>query len=375
MPKADSKIKSLVLIVDDNPENIKVVGSHLRKKNIEISIATSGEKALLITKSRLPDLILLDIMMPKMDGFEVCKKLKKDSLTNDIPIIFLTAKIETRDIVKAFNCGVVDYITKPFKASELLARVNTHLKLKHYRDQIEENNRQLENLNIEKNELLSLTAHDLKNPIYSISMLAKVIKDDKRLLREEIEEFSNDIIITTERMLEMINQLLDINRIEQGEVKITIEKININDLLQTTIGSYKDRANAKNIEISFEQQAKNPYALTDRNAAAQIFDNLVSNAIKYSYFDSNVHIKQENYKNKCRIEVRDEGPGINNDDMKKLFGKYAKLSAKPTGGEDSTGLGLSIVKKYIELIDGKVWCESQPGKGANFIVELQLPDS
>lgn len=366
----EGREKYLVLIVDDNPLNIQVLGEHLRKPEIDIAIALNGHKAINIAQNKIPDLILLDVMMPELNGFEVCKLLKDNEITKEIPVIFLTAKVATEDIVYGFELGAVDYITKPFNPTELKSRVDTHLQLQDYKKQILNDKKVLEKLNVEKNEFLGIAAHDLKNPIFSIKLLAKIIRDEE-LDKSEIEEFSNDIITSSDRMLEIISNLLDINAIESGKVNMHFDDIFVYPHLEYLVASYLEIAKNKNIEIIFEAKEK-PNVYCDLNSLKQIFDNLISNAIKYSPLGRKIYVNLSIRDNFCRFEVKDQGPGISADDMKKLFGKFTKLTARPTANEHSTGLGLSIVKTYTEAMGGKVWCESELGEGATFIVELPL---
>lgn len=362
--------KFLVLVVDDNPVNIQVVGEHIRKEGIDVSISTSGAKALQIAESRKPDLILLDVMMPGMDGYEVCTKLKENDETKNIPVIFLTAKVSPDSIIEGFSKGAVDYITKPFNSEELMARVKTHLTLKHFKDQIAEQNKKLNLLNVEKNEFLGIAAHDLKNPIYSISMLGKLLRDEPDMKPDEVKEYATDIVTSTERMLELISALLDINAIEQGKVKFHFDNYDIAEIADQTIFQYKERAKSKDITLHINRPDGELKAYCDRNGIVQTLDNLVSNAIKFSPHGKNIYLNIEDAGEDYKIIVKDEGPGISEDDMKKLFGKFTKLSARPTGDEHSTGLGLSIVKQYVENMGGRVWCESTLGQGASFIVKI-----
>lgn len=364
---------AFILLIDDNPANLQLISHNLRGKGYNMATADNGFAALDRAKeSPKPDLILLDIMMPEIDGYKVCEELKKNPETKDIPVIFFTAKISTEDIVRGFEAGAVDYITKPFNAAELIARVETHLKLKFLHEHIEEQNKLLTSLSTEKEELLAIAAHDLKNPLYNISMLAKVIRDDLELSQEEVKEFTEDIVTTSDRMLDLMCNLLDINAIEQGKIKLHLEKVNLNEVIEIVIGFYKERAAEKNIQLIYEPQLDKSYANVDRNAIIQIIDNILSNAIKYSPFDKSVFIKNYEDNDFCSFEIKDEGPGLSDADKTKLFGKFVKLSSRPTGNEQSNGLGLSIVKKYVETMNGSVICETELGKGCNFIVRIPV---
>ncbi len=360
----------LLLVIENNIDTIKVIGSHLRKEGYRIAIATEGNGILDLAHSIKPDLILLNVTISGVDGFEICKKLKSEQITSEIPIIFITERSNSSEIVNAFNVGASDYITKPFDTNELIVRINTHIKLSKYKKEIEEKNKLLERLNLEKNEFLGIAAHDLKNPIYSISMLAKVIKNEKSLTNDEIAEFANDIIITSERMLGLISNLLDLNKIELGQIILKPEYVNLKELILNTIEIYLERANKKNISIHLYSENASPIIYIDRNVLFQIFDNLISNAIKYSDCSKSILINITTNKNRHIISVEDQGPGIRDEELPKLFQKFAKLSSKPTGDEDSTGLGLSIVKRYIDMLNGSVYCKSIFGQGSTFYVEL-----
>ena len=185
-----------VLIVDDIEENLQVVGSILGEKNIAILFAKNGKQAIKIAQKKLPDLILLDINMPEMNGYEACKILKKDKQTSEIPIIFLSALNEKSDVVKGFEYGGVDYVTKPFNKAELLSRVNTHLELKYSKDQVKKQNKELKELNATKDKFFSIIAHDLKNPFYAISGLLELLfKRFEKYSDEKKKQFIKDMIV------------------------------------------------------------------------------------------------------------------------------------------------------------------------------------
>ena len=211
-----NQIKPRILVVDDVMQNLQVVGTMLRNEGYDVMPAGSGPQALERVRVRVPDLILLDLMMPEMDGLEVCRRLKADSSTRQIPIIFLTASNEMEHLVKGFEAGAVDYVTKPFNGAELLARVRTHLELKLARERLRE-------MNDEKNEFMGIAAHDLRNPLSAIQGYSEmVIEDAQSLKHSELEANGERIRETAKRMADMVQNLLDANRIERGEMKLNL---------------------------------------------------------------------------------------------------------------------------------------------------------
>lgn len=239
-------------------------------------------------------------------------------------------------------------------------------------EQLERKNHDLLFLNEEKNHLIGIVAHDLRNPLSQIKGLVNLLQlPEEDISKEEKEEYSRLVKSAIERMTQMINKTLDVNAIDSQKVNLSKEKLNIASILNTVCDGFENAAKAKSIqlirEITFPLFAAN----LDKNYLTQIFENLISNAIKYSPTHKSVSIKALYKEGVVRIEVQDEGQGISEADMKKMFGKFQQLSAKPTKGEASIGLGLSIVKKYVEAMNGKVWCESEVGKGANFVVEFK----
>ena len=236
---------------------------------------------------------------------------------------------------------------------------------------LQENIEQLNALNHEKNEIMGIVAHDLKNPIGAVRGFGDIIQNGFVSQEKDVQEVAGHIVKTADRMLELVKNLLDVSRLEQGGVQFTMITFDVAPLITGVIEQYKVQAEEKNISLQFDKTATEKYiVLADEQALMQVLDNLISNAVKYSPHGKNVFVRLELSPETVRVEVQDEGPGISADDMKKLFGKFARLSARPTGGEHSTGLGLSIVKKMVEAMNGKVWCESELGKGATFIVEL-----
>lgn len=233
-------------------------------------------------------------------------------------------------------------------------------------------NEELTTLNWQKNEFLGIASHDLKNPLNVITMLAGILENEADTLSAvEVREFAADIRTSSRRMFELIKNLLDINKIELGNILADVEVVSPCDIIRAAVEHHRVAALHKDIEILVN--SNDVEITTSPSALAQVLDNLISNAIKFSDKGTQVSIctgiTADNY---VRICVQDQGPGLTAEDKSKLFGKFMRLSAQPTGGEHSTGLGLSIVKKLVELLGGKIWCESEPGKGAAFIVELPM---
>jgi signal transduction histidine kinase len=234
-------------------------------------------------------------------------------------------------------------------------------------------------MNDEKNEFMGIVAHDLRNPLSAIKGFSEIMAEDLRALRQrdapdpeaflkELQEFSQRIGVATARMIEMVQNLLDTNRIERGQMKLNLAPTELAALVSSVVETQRGRAAAKQQMVDL--QSEPVQALVDPGIMVQVLENLISNAVKYSPPGKNIFVRLKRDVGAVRIEVRDQGPGLSSEDQKRLFGKFARLSAKPTGGEHATGLGLSIVKRMVEAMNGKVWCESEQGRGAMFVVTV-----
>ena len=239
---------------------------------------------------------------------------------------------------------------------------------------LQEQNEKLNDLNKEKNKIIGIVAHDLKNPISAVHGLAELVQSGFAE-PEQVPEITRQIVVTADRMLQLVKNLLDVNRLESGTVQFNCVEFDIVPMVEATLAQYTPLAEAKNITLHYHLGTDSSTIIADEQATMQILDNLISNAVKYSPLGKQVFIRVSSNPSSVRLAVEDEGPGLSEDDKSKLFGKFARLSARPTAGEYSTGLGLSIVKKMVEAMNGRVWCESELGKGATFIVELPIGKS
>lgn len=363
---------SRILIVDDTPANIDVLDQMLEAEGHQISVAASGEAALDLAPKIAPDLILLDIMMPGIDGFETCRRLTADPATKDIPVLFITAKSDAEDVVKGFSLGAVDYIAKPFREQEVLTRVRFHLQRKHLIEEMKDKNRKLTEVNDLKNKFLGMASHDLKNPITSIRGYARILLDQGGKLPEETRtEFLEAIHEISGHMLELLGDLLNISMIESGHLNLCLKNDSLAALVEERLRVHRFLAEKKNIVLHASLAELPPFAF-DASRIGQAIDNLLSNAIKFSPPDKNIHIALEDADGHAKFSVRDEGPGLSQEDQGKLFGPFQKLANRPTGDEPSHGLGLAITKKMVEAHHGRLSVESAPGAGSTFSFEIPM---
>jgi signal transduction histidine kinase len=270
-----------------------------------------------------------------------------------------------------------------------MANANAQLELRtmelsQANEQISEQNSILKDLKAEQDEFIGIASHDLKNPLTGIQGLSELLMNERDLPKESIRNMAGAIHKSSLKMFELVKNLLDVNALERGGQQFNITTFDIAPSLSFATDLYNGRGAEKNIMLHFDYPKNaTTMVLADRLAVEQIIDNIISNAVKYSPHGKNVWVSveertmtlkaNENMKNAIVFAVRDEGPGLSEEDKGKLFSKFSRLSAQPTGGEHSTGLGLSIVKKMVELMNGKVWCESELGKGATFLVALPAP--
>jgi len=354
-----------ILVVDDQPANIQIVGAVLGKLGHEIIPASDGATALKRVALRMPDLILLDLLMPGMNGCEACLKLKLNPEWKDIPVIFLSASDDKDLIVRALNSGGVDYITKPFNQAELMSRVRTQLALKTARDRLKQ-------LIEDKDEVLGMLAHDLINHLVGMNMSAGLLcRQTTRFKDERVTQLAENIFRTSGQSLTFMKDFLANSKTDHG-FTLKPTAVNLSDFAAAAIEQYQVVASQKKIKIQTDFPAEAVIALADASALDQILDNLISNALKFSSPDKQVYISIRSGGHRAECVIRDEGPGFTAEDKTRMFRRYGRLSARPTGGEPSTGLGLSIVRKLVQAMNGELSCESIPENGATFIFHLPL---
>jgi len=379
--------KPVILCVDDEQMllvSLKQQLKHQFGNDYQIETAEDGKEALEIIEDLLEEgidlpVVISDQLMQGMKGDELLTQIH--ALVPKTLKILLTGQAEADAIGKAVNsANLYRYIAKPWEPTDLnltvmeaIRRYFQEKKLTQFYASLEKKVTDRTQALQQKNQFLSIAVHDLKNPLSAIRGYAEMIQSDlDDMPKAEILEVVDRIVINSRHMFELISNLLEVNEIESGKMNLSLEVIDIVHILQWLIDHYHERAKAKHIDLQFHSQAEQYYVMANENTTRQVFDNLISNAVKYSPYDKCVCVRICQDKNVVRCEIQDEGPGLSDDDQEKLFGQFSRLTPKPTGGEHSTGLGLFIVKKLLDSMQGNVWCESTLGKGATFIVELPV---
>lgn len=351
-----------ILVVDDQPANLRAVSALLTRHGYDVLTAASGDQALEIAGQARPDLMLLDMMMPGMDGFDLLARLRVGDLTRRLPVVFLTAAHDREMLVRAFESGAVDYVTKPFMPEELLARVSAHVGLKQTRDR-------LERVAGERQQLVNLVAHDLKNPLSSVLFASDVLLQDgcraERVPRylQMIHESAQDALGYIKRYLEQ-----QAAKVHQPAADSVTYSVPMRQVLDWLGGRYAIQLEARGRRLQVTGQDDQAHAAMDGLVLRQVAENLVTNAMKYAP-DSDIELSvRSGSPGYWQLAVEDRGPGISSSRRQQLFQPFTRLSDMPDDGL-SSGLGLSLAKQILEAAGGSLWYEDREGGGARFVIE------
>jgi len=319
-----------------------------------------------IVSDLLPDLILLDVTMPEMTGFEVIEVLKRNNKTKHIPVIFLTARTEIESMIKGFKLGAADYVTKPFNNQELLARVRAHVEIKLSRDLIDKQNNELKDLNSTKDKFFSIIAHDLKNPFAALISSSEVLQ---MFLSggnyEKATAKAEAILSASEKGFTLLSNLLEWAQCQLGTVTILQVKQPVKLLINNVLQVLNIQASNKQIKI-IDQTTNELMLAVDADLFKFIFRNLITNAIKYTPVGGKITISVVEKGNTVIFSVTDTGVGIPKEKLDKLFRIDSKTSAPGTNGETGTGLGLILCKEFVTKHNGEIWAENNTGNGCSF---------
>lgn len=384
----ETRSKPKILVVDDESQNLRLMEAMLHPLGYEVAVARDGDEALTKVGELPPDVILLDIMMPKMDGFEVARRLKENDETKIIPIVMVTALMEVKERVKALEVGADDFLSKPVDKVELRARVNSLLKVKAYNDHMRNYQQELEaevakrteqlrqameelcEIDRKKSEFISNISHELRTPVQSIKgfselMLAGQVPDPERQ-----KEFLTIISAGSDRLSRLIGNLLNVSHLEVGYSEVQKERVSIRGFLQEAISDLHSPAEQKDIAISAEIPAVLPEMEVDGERLKQVMHNLLHNAIKFSPGGGTITVGAEVRDRNLLVQVIDRGVGIAQEAMPRVFEKF--YQTEDAAKVEGLGLGLYISKQIIEAHGGRIWATSKIGEGSTFSFTLPL---
>lgn len=362
-----------ILIVDDVMSNVLLLKVLLTNEKFMIATANNGRHALEQVEATNPDLILLDVMMPDMNGFEVAQKLKANPQTADIPIIFLTALNSTADIVKGFQVGANDFISKPFNKEELIIRVNHQISLVAAKRTILRKTEELRHVIAGRDKLYSVIAHDLRSPMGSIKMVLNMLILNLPIekIGEEMYELLTMANQTTEDVFSLLDNLLKWTKSQIGNLNVVYQDVDLVEVMDGVVQIFSMVANLKKINIHIEKLER-LIVNGDIDMVKTIMRNLLSNAIKFSKENSDVWVKMENVDGDAVVSVQDHGCGINEEGQKKLLHTDTHFSTFGTNNEEGSGLGLLLCQDFVVKNGGKLWFTSKEGEGSTFYFSIPL---
>jgi signal transduction histidine kinase len=357
------------LVVDDTPANLQMLADMLKRRGYRARPVPSGRLALQAAKADPPDLILLDVNMPEMDGYQVCAELKKDPALTAIPVIFVSAYGETVDKMRAFSAGGLDYITKPFQVEEVEARVAVHLQLRRQQRDLEivlAKQRELENM---RDSMVHMIVHDLRAPLTAVFNYLDLVREQETGFISPESMQNLDLAMKASRwMVQMVNVLLDASKIESGQMLLRITECDVGDVVSDAIDAIRSLADEKNLLC----QTTHVRAAIDRDAVTRVIQNLVTNAVKLTPPGGDVRVSLHRSGEALRIEITDHGPGIAAEHHPKIFEKFGQLDTNVRQSIPSSGLGLYFCKLAVEAHGGHIGVDSEIGKGSTFWFELPL---
>ncbi len=352
---------SKILIVDDVPENISVLFEFLINQGFEVSIAPDGEAALVVVEHDPPDLILLDVMMPGIDGFETCRRLKMNPESKDIPVIFMTALSDTVDKVKGFQLGAVDYVTKPVQQDEVLGRVRAHVTIRNLQQRLERQNAELQ-------AFAHTVAHDLKNPVGVILTASQLLKRDYMAKHNDYPDSTLALVESSaKRMQEIIKGLLTLAGLSHQ--RPIYEPLPMQSIVDDTLFHLNTMVREKQATVTTEGELATAYG--HPGWVGEVWYNYISNALKYGGTPPKVVIGSERKGDRICFWVKDNGPGLSEGEIAQLFVPFTRLHTNRAEGH---GLGLSIVQRIIGNLEGQTGVESTPGEGSRFWFSLPIEE-
>ena len=354
-----------ILVVDDTPANLQVLVGMLKERGHRVRPVLEGRLALRAAKAEVPDLVLLDINMPDMNGFEVCEQLKADPKLADTPVIFISGNNETADKVRAFSVGGVDYVTKPFQMAEVEARVATHLELRRKRRELQESYEALRRLESLRDSLVHMVVHDLRSPLAAISACLEVIKwDAEEQHRRELVSDVETALHATRTIIRLVNSVLDVSKMEGTQMRLQFAPSDIAAVARESVDELESLVGTRLLVRDWPDEPV--MALVDRDVVARVMQNLLGNALKFTPSAGSITVAVEANDDMVRVAVSDTGPGIPREYRERVFEKFGQVEAASHGQKFSTGLGLTFCRLAVEAHGGRIGVDSEVGHGSTF---------
>jgi two-component system sensor histidine kinase/response regulator len=363
MQNDDAPLPS-VLVVDDTPENLRLLATLLGSRDFDVRPVTNGDDALRVTANDPPDLILLDVTMPGMDGFEVCRQLRAKPESRDIPVIFLTALTDVGDKVKGFAAGGNDYITKPFQLEEVVARVGHHLALRRAQRDLQASLAKQLELEQLRDDLVHMIVHDFRSPL---TALLGGLELAKTQVSGTVAEYVDMAYAGAESLNEMANTLLDVRRMEEGKMPLNLATSDLVAVAGDSARRLASMDRSRTIEVA---AASAVAGYCDAELVRRVLENLVSNAIKHTPKGGTVVIRLTGLGDRVRLAVEDSGQGIPVEARSRIFEKFGAMHARTDRSYHSVGLGLAFCKLAVEAHGGTIGIESAVPHGSIFWFEL-----
>ncbi len=362
-----------ILIVDDVKANVMLLKALVKKNDFQIIEAFDGKQALEMFEAHKPDLILLDIMMPILDGYQVLEKIRTGSINTDVSVILITALDNKEEVVKGFSAGANDYISKPFNNKELEARIRHQISLIAAKQEIDQKTKDLISAIKNRDKLYSVIAHDLRSPLSSVKMILNLLVSELKNcgISNDLYELLDESNRTTENLFILLDNLLKWTKNQIGKLHLSIQKIDIIGIIHGLIDLYSLMTQGKNIEINVISISKSIEIYSDTDIFKTIIRNLLSNAIKFSYSGSKIYISIDEKNDSVEICVEDFGCGISPERQALILAdKEIGYTSYGTNNEEGSGLGLNLCKEFTEKLGGKIWFESELNKGSKFYISL-----
>lgn len=360
------------LIVDDDPTNARLVSRYLQRAGHQVVVRSDGPSGLAEAIAQPPDLIVLDVMMPGMDGLEVCRELRKTDATRDVPVIFISALGDPRDRVTGLDQGAVDYLVKPIVPDELLARVRAALRTKALQDSLRQANADLLAIDQNRQELVSMLAHDIRGLLGAVSSAVEMARLDIETVPDrDAHRFLGIAERNTSELVELTTNLLDSYRLDEGRLHPRLHEVDLAALAEDVVDQLSGLASYHGVRLETVGRSADPVR-ADSSLLARVLLNLVNNALKFSpagttiVLDLNATLEVPGGTSGRVVSVRDQGPGIAPEDWDRLFERFTPLALPRDNRPVGSGLGLAFCRKVVELLGGEIWVESEPGRGSTF---------